>query len=233
MKIIIHFCTFIACILLTSCSVSNYGQGAPRYTRQTSMPSSKTGKTKNKALRVQQGTTAVSAKKMQVSARLELEVEDPEIASIAIKDIAEKHEGYLRRMDKRRVTIRIPNTALDAVIEDIGTLGEITDKAFTGVDVTNEFFDYKVRLDNAEKSRERYLELLSKAENVEAALKVELELERLNETIDLLKGEIKHLQHLSEFSTISIRLEEQHSPGILGYVFIGLYESVKWLFVRD
>jgi hypothetical protein len=88
-------------------------------------------------------------------------------------------------------------------------------------------------LDNASNARKRYLELLAKAETVEAALKVEKELERLNGEIDSLEGKINQLKHLSEYSTITVYLEEKVKPGILGYVGIGLYESVKWIFVRN
>lgn len=99
--------------------------------------------------------------------------------------------------------------------------------------MTEDYLDFKIRLENAEKSRERYLELLSQAENVEAALKVEKELERLNASIDILKGKMNRIDHLSEFSTITVNLKEKKKPGPLGYIGIGLYRSVMWLFVRN
>ena len=46
--------------------------------------------------------------------------------------------------------------------------------------------DLEIRLENAEKARNRYLELLDKAETVGEVLSVEKELERLNEKIDLI-----------------------------------------------
>ena len=82
-------------------------------------------------------------------------------------------------------------------------------------------------------ARKIYLELLKKAENVETALKVEKELERLNETIDLIKGKMNRINNLAEYSTIVINLKEKKKPGIIGYIGIGLYHSVKWLFVRN
>ena len=106
-------------------------------------------------------------------------------------------------------------------------------KNIVGQDVTEEYTDYKIRLENAEKARKRYLELLAKAEDVEATLKVEKELERLNETIDLLKGKMKRINHLSEYSTITVNLKEKKKPGLLGYIGIAIYHSVKWLFVRN
>ena len=90
----------------------------------------------------------------------------------------------------------------------------------------------KIRLDNATKARETYLALLKKAENVESALKVEKELERLNGEIDILEGKMQKLSHLSQYSTITINIKSKPKPGILGYIGIGIYKSVRWLFVR-
>ncbi|MBL4577871.1 MAG: DUF4349 domain-containing protein, partial [Flavobacteriales bacterium] len=89
-----------------------------------------------------------------------------------------------------------------------------------------------IRLDNAEKSRKRYLELLNMANTVSQALLVEHELERLNQTIDLLKGKINRMSHLTAYATITINLKEEVKPGVLGYMGIAIYHSVKWLFVR-
>ena len=122
---------------------------------------------------------------------------------------------------------------MDAAVKAIARLGKIQNQSLQGRDVTNEYLDYEIRLDNAIKARERYLELLNKAENVEAALQVERELERLNETIDLLKGRMNRIEHLSTFATITVELKEKKKPGILGYIGLGLYHSVKWLFVRN
>jgi hypothetical protein len=99
--------------------------------------------------------------------------------------------------------------------------------------VTDQYADFSIRLENAEKARMRYLELLEKAENVQSALLVEKELERLNETIELLKGQMNRIDHLAAYSTITVYLTEKKKPGVLGYIGIGLYKSVKGLFVRN
>jgi len=83
------------------------------------------------------------------------------------------------------------------------------------------------------KSRERYLELLARAENVQSALLVEKELERLNSEIEFLKGKLNKTSHLVDFATLTISIKEKVKPGLLGYVGIGLFEVVKWLFIRN
>jgi uncharacterized protein involved in tolerance to divalent cations len=172
-------------------------------------------------------------KKILFSAFLSLAVEVPDTANSHIEKIAKKYNGYVNEIGTYRTIIRVKSENLNDAIKEISELGKVQNKSLSGQDVTEEYLDYKIRLENAERSRERYLELLSKAENVEAALKVEKELERLNETIDLLKGKMNRIDHLSEFSTITINLKEKKKPGLLGYIGIGIYHSVKWLFVRN
>lgn len=172
-------------------------------------------------------------KKILFSASLSLIVKNPDSANYHIQKIAEKYKGYINQTGTYRAVIRVKSEYLNEAVNDISGLGKVQAKNLTGQDVTEEYSDYKIRLENAVKSRERYLELLAKAENVEAALQVEKELERLNGTIDILKGKMNRIDHLSEYSTITVNLKEKKKPGILGYVGMGLYYSVKWLFIRN
>ena len=150
-----------------------------------------------------------------------------------IADIAEKYGGYVNEMGTYQATIRVESGQLDAAIADLATLGKLARKNIVGQDVTEAYQDYQIRLENAQKARDRYLELLNKAETVEEILKVERELERLNETIDLLKGKMARIEHLEAYSTITVALRERKKPGLLGYIGLGVYHAVKWLFVRN
>lgn len=172
-------------------------------------------------------------RKILFSAYFSLIVNNTDTANARILKIADKYNGYANEIGTYRTVIRVRSNRLNEAVREISRLGKVKNKNITGQDVTEEFRDYQIRLENVKKARSRYLELLAKAENVEAALKVERELERLNETIDLLKGKINRLNHLEEFSTIHINLQEKKKPGILGYIGLGLYHSVKWLFVRN
>lgn len=172
-------------------------------------------------------------RKIIFNAQLSLAVDIPDSANGRIVDIAKKYGGYVHESGTFRSAIRVKSVHLQDAVRDISDLGKVRSKSISGYDVTEEYYDYQIRLDNAEKSRKRYLELLAKAENVQAALKVEKELERLNETIDLLKGKMNRIDHLSEYSTIFIEIKERKKPGLLGYIGVGIYHAVKWLFVRN
>jgi hypothetical protein len=169
------------------------------------------------------------------NANVILLVKNNDSLNASLSRIALKYNGYVLSLGTDRSTIRLKGNFLHEAIADISLLGKVRRKTVSGEDVTDDYQDSKVKLDNYQKARLRYLELLAKAENVEAALKVERELERLSREIDVLEGKIKRLDHLSEFSTITVYLDSEirvQKPGILGYVGIGIYRGIKWLFVR-
>lgn len=175
----------------------------------------------------------LNARKIIYQANLKLTAEVPETVNENIEAIAKNHEGYVQELGTYNATIRVKSDKLNQALDEIETLGKVSDKNISGTDQTEQYLDLQIRLENAEKARDRYLELLKQAENVEAALLVEKELERLNGMIDLYKGKLNRIGHLAEFSTIHIKLQEKVKPGLLGYVGIGAYSAVKWLFVRS
>jgi hypothetical protein len=86
-------------------------------------------------------------------------------------------------------------------------LGDLLHREVTARDVTEEFFDTQVRLQNLEAVRARFEELLKRAQKVEEALAVERELERVAGQIEQLKGRLKLLKELVAFSTITVEFQ--------------------------
>jgi len=167
------------------------------------------------------------------NAYLDMTVAAIDSTNTALMQMAKKYGGYVVQVGYYQSVIRVKADRLNEAVAEIETLGEVTDKNISGNDVTDEYTDYLIRLENAKKARDRYLELLAKAENVQAALLVEKELERLNSEIDMLEGKMNRIGHLEEFATITVDVKEKVKLGVLGYVSVGLYEGVKWLFVRN
>jgi chromosome segregation ATPase len=167
------------------------------------------------------------------NASLELAIKNADTVNANLTRIAARYNGYVLTLGNSRSVIRVKAASLKPAVDEACRLGKVKYKNIYGDDVTEDYEDSQIRLDNAKKARQRYLELLAKAENVQAALMVEKELERLNKEIDSLEGKIKRLEHLSDFSTITVNMQKKVKPGVLGYIGMGLYYSVKWLFVRN
>lgn len=209
-------------LLLSSCNRQSYAISAP---------ASERGIVPGQERKQQQNTE--EDRKLIYSANLGLTVAEPDSTLAQIIVLTKDFDGYVNRTGNNSAYIRIPAARLEEAITRISTLGKVTRKNITGEDVTEAYFDMGIRLDNAEKARQRYLELLAKAQNVAETLLVERELERLTETIDLLKGKMNRLDKLEAYSSISVSLERKAKLGPLGYVLKGAYATVRWLFVRN
>ncbi|WP_157699015.1 DUF4349 domain-containing protein [Bernardetia litoralis] len=177
--------------------------------------------------------TPKEKRKILYSAGLTIVSPLPDSINPQLERITEKYDGYVGRLSTTETTIRIKSEYFETVVEEIEKLGKITRKNIYGNDVTEQYWDAQIRLDNALETRKRYLELLKMAQNVEEAILVERELARIMQDIDLLKGQINRLDNLEEFATITISIKEKKKLGVLGYVGVGLYKSVKWFFVRN
>jgi hypothetical protein len=167
------------------------------------------------------------------SAYLRIERRDPEAGVKAATDLAQRLGGWVQRTENKSATIMVPAEKLDAALEELGKLGKIAKKDVRGEDVTEEYLDLRIRLDNLEKARLRYLDLLNKAQNVGETLAVEKELERITVDIERLKGRLGYLERVVRYSTIQVLFERPTNPGPVGWVFYILYHGVKWLFVWD
>lgn len=167
------------------------------------------------------------------NAFVDLKVEEEKIVQDQVTTLAKKYEGYILYSNNSEVRIRVLSDKLNIALEEIGNFGKVVRQEINGEDVTEEYTDMTIRLENAERTRQRYLALLDQAVNVSEVLMVERELERLNRELELLKGRLQRLDELHTFSTITVYYQKKVKPGVLGYVFVGLWKGIKFLFVRS
>jgi hypothetical protein len=179
------------------------------------------------------GNKSTTNQKIQYSCSMDLTVKNVDSSLQKIKAYALDQKGYINKIQNNSITIRIPSNKKDTALSNIKSMGKVTYFSVQGKDVTSDYNDYSIRLNNALKARERYLDLLEKAKDVETMVLVEKELERLNNTIELLKGKLNRLEHLVDYTTIEVTLFEKTQLGPLSYVGLGLYYPIKWLFVLN
>jgi hypothetical protein len=109
-------------------------------------------------------------------------------------------------MDSNRIVFRVPAELFEEALDDLSGMGDVTYRNVQGTDVTEEFRDLQIRLKNAVAVRDRLLELLSQAKNINESLQVEHELERITEKIELMKGRLKYLSEAALYSKITVHL---------------------------
>ncbi len=141
------------------------------------------------------------------NAQLTLAVFEAAKAIDVIEKLAVDSGGYLVQRGDRHITIRVPAKAFRPALDKVETLGDELHREVNVSDVTEEFSDLQIRLQNARAVRLRLEELLRQATNVEDALAVQKELERVTEEIERTLGRLKLLSELVAFSTITVRFE--------------------------
>ena len=188
----------------------------------------------------QSGETALRARTLSESDRLiistawlKIKTAEPDEVQSKVMIMAANFNGYVVNSTNDQTTIRVPAANLQQALLEIELFGEIVEKRISGRDVTEEFKDLDIRIENAEKTRNRYLELLKIAATVSEILPIEKELERLNRELDLLKSKRERLSNMIAFASITVKTVPQLKPGPVGRVFTTLYEGVKWLFIWD
>jgi len=107
-------------------------------------------------------------------------------------------------MTSTSITLRVPAAKFRDAVAAAEKLGKVAKKDVKGTDVTDQVRDIKIRLDNALKLRERLLKLLAESKRVEDTLKIETELARTTEVIELHKGKLQYVMNRVSFSTITV-----------------------------
>lgn len=177
-------------------------------------------------------------RKIIMDAEVHLDITNTDSTVNEIINLALAYEGYVVSSSNTKTIIRINSDYFKTCLDKIKLLGEVTAQNITGQDVTEQHYDLNLRLENAMNARDRYSKMLAETSDLNEALRLERELERLNNTIDTIKGKLERLEHLDQYATMTIfhieqEVEEQLKPGVLSYVGIGIYKGVRWLFVRN
>lgn len=147
--------------------------------------------------------------------------------------LTEATGGYVSWEGPGTMTLRIPDARLDETLDRLGELGDVERREVSVRDVTASFTDLQIRLDNARALQARLRALLDRAETVADVLAVERELARVTVEVESLEGQMRLLQNQVAYSTVRLEVYDGATPGPLGWVFVGAYEVVKWLFVWE
>jgi hypothetical protein len=118
------------------------------------------------------------------------------------------------------VTLKVHPSKFDETIRAMREVGRPRSETTTTEDVTQDYVDLQARLENAEATHARYLEILAtRTGDVREILEVEREIERVTENIERLKGQLRYLDARIGLSTVTVRLEEPHAAVPTGYSF--------------
>ena len=159
-----------------------------------------------------------------------LEASEPDSVVQRVLRDARTMGGFFENRTNEIVNVSVPADQFEPFLEKVATYGKIKGETLSSEDVTDAYLDDQIRLENAERTRQRYLQLLDKAATVEETLLVEKELARLTEEIELYKGRLERMGKEVQYSYVTIYVQPPVKYGPLGYVGYGLWKAVQWIF---
>lgn len=135
-------------------------------------------------------------------------VDDGKVATTIdrIIDASEQVGGHLAGRRDGAVSVRIPSARFHEALEKIATFGEVTHQSVSAEDVSEEYHDAEVRLQNLKATQKRLQEFLARSANMADMLTLEHELERVSMDIDRMEGRMRFLRDHAAFSTLSVAL---------------------------
>lgn len=144
---------------------------------------------------------------------MQLTVSDVAAAVDQVAALAGRSGGWVVSSDRSaqhggHISIRVPAGSLDSAIQRLRELAvKVESEISTSQDVTDEYVDIQSRLKGLRATEDRLLEIMQQADDVEDALKVQLELSNLQTRIEQIEGRIKYLEQTSAYSLINIYLQ--------------------------
>jgi hypothetical protein len=167
------------------------------------------------------------------NASMTIVVSDPGEAMDRISRMTEDLGGfvvsanvYQRELDNNlsvtqaSVTLRVPAQNFNDALVNIRGLGnqDPINETVESQDLTREYVDQKSRLRNFEKTEEQLLKIMEEADETEDVLAVYNELSRVQEQIEITKGQIQYYEQSAEMSLINVEIlaDEAVQPLTIG-----------------
>ncbi len=171
----------------------------------------------------QENGTTLTERKVIKTGTIEMTVEKTEATVSDLESLAERSQGFVQSASvydlgngakSGTVVIKVPAEKFETIFQEIKTLAKVlTSEQVSGQDVTEEYVDLQARLKNAQAEEAQYLEILKKADKVEDMLKVSSYLADVRGEIEVLQGQLKYLENLTDMSTITIYIDEETQVG--------------------
>ncbi|MEP7142811.1 MAG: DUF4349 domain-containing protein [Ferruginibacter sp.] len=162
-------------------------------------------------------------KKIIKTATVLLEVKDFKKSNEAIHNTIRQFGGYIAQEEQNLtdeksetiLSIKVPVEQFETMMNELAAGDtKVLERKITSQDVTGEVIDTRSRLEAKKQVRLKYLDFLKGSKNMEDVLKVQGEINGIQEEIEAAAGRVEYLSHQSAFSTINLSVY-QPAPGFI------------------
>ncbi|OQP53142.1 hypothetical protein A4D02_22350 [Niastella koreensis] len=186
-------------------------------------------------------------KKIIKEATLVVEAKSQKVFSDFVHDQVKRSGGYVSQEEQNKseykieniTTIKVPVDQFDNLVKSLTSIKDenIVTQKVTSQDVTGEVIDTRARTEAKRQIRLRYLDLLKQAKNMEDILKVQQEIDNIQEEIEAGAGRVGYLTHAAAYSTVQLTFYEilnpsaadNKAPGFGTRILNALGNGMDWL----
>jgi hypothetical protein len=189
-------------------------------------------------------------KKIIKTATLNIEVDNYEKYYSVLRECVRNAGGYVAGENQTQsdyklentVTVKVPVARFDEAMNLLASgtgKDKVVERRVTSQDVTGEVVDTRSRMEAKRQVRLRYMELLNQAKTMEDILKVQDEINQVQEQIELGAGRVNYLHHASAYSTIQLTIfqvlnpaaEEPKDPSFATRIWYAFEKG--WSFIKN
>jgi Domain of unknown function (DUF4349) len=179
------------------------------------------GRSNNQASDAEAKPAAAMPQKPQLvkTAQLSLRLESIDKTMVKLRQIVQIKQGDIYNFQDDRsqgsgehrqatLTLKVPSTALDSTLAEIGNLGRVESQGIKSEDVTQQLVDTDARLKNLRQQEDLTRKIMDRSGSIRDILAVSKELSSIREQIEQLDASVKNLRQQVAYSTINLKVEE-------------------------
>ncbi|MGD1318384.1 DUF4349 domain-containing protein [Chryseobacterium sp. 2R14A] len=160
----------------------------------------------------------VIAKKIIKNGEIEIQVGDIKKAQNQTSEIVKKNNAYIQTerftntdVDERSfLTIRVPHRNFDALVNSFSNgIGSVLSKNISSDDVTEEYTDVSIKLNNKKIYLEKYRDMLRSAKTTKDMLEIQENIRELEDEIDIAEGRLRFIDDRVNYSTLNLVLYKE------------------------
>jgi len=186
-------------------------------------------------------------KKIIKNASLTVEAKSHKTFNDFVHEQVKRAGGYVAEEEQNKsdykieniATIKVPVDQFDNLVKSITSTKDenVVSQKVTSQDVTGDVIDTRSRTEAKRQIRLRYLDLLKQAKNMEDILKVQQEINSIQEEIEAGAGRVSYLTHAAAYSTVQLTFyevlnasaEQENNPGFGQKVLNALRNGMDWV----
>lgn len=129
------------------------------------------------------------------------------VESSNVSGVSVEKNGVLENRNAKLI-LRLPKDSFEQFRSDVGNLGTVTNDTQAGEDVTSQYYDTEAHINSLKIEEERLLEILKKTGTLKDIIELEKQLADTRYQIESLTTNLKKLDNLVDYSTMTIGIQE-------------------------